>query len=76
MQLKLTRHFQDMMSYRGISIDHVKKAIMSPDEKEDVYDNKIKVTKKIGGKTIEVIYCKEGFRDKNNEYLVITAYYL
>lgn len=76
MKLKLTRHFQDMMSYRSIDINHVKAAIKEPDEKEEVYENKLKVSKNVGEKIIEVIYCKEDFRDKINEYLVITAYYL
>ena len=76
MQLKLTRHVQDMISYRSLSIDHIKKAVTSPDKTEDAYQNKIKVTKNIEGKIIKVVYCKEGFRDKKNEVLVITAYYL
>ncbi len=31
MKLKLTRHFQDMMQYRGVELDDVKKALNSPD---------------------------------------------
>jgi hypothetical protein len=76
MKLKLTKHAQDMVSYRGLSIDHIKRAINEPDSKKDSYENKIKVIKKVDGKKIEVIYCKEGFKDKKGEYLVITAYYL
>jgi hypothetical protein len=76
MKLKLTRHVQDMMIVRGIDINHIKQAILSPDETKDTYESKIKARKEIGGKTIEVIYCKEAFKDKGKEYLIITAYYL
>ncbi|MDO8594632.1 MAG: DUF4258 domain-containing protein [bacterium] len=76
MNLKLTKHFQVRMLMRGISIDHVKKAVREPDEKENAYEGKIRVRKEIEGKTIEVIYCQEMFRDKKAEYLIITAYYL
>lgn len=76
MKLKLTRHFQDMMILRGINLDHVKKAIIDPDKEENTYENKIKVRKIINNREIEVIYCKEGFRDRSNEILVITAYYI
>jgi len=76
MKLKLTRHFQDMIQYRGIELDDVKKALNSPDSLEDAYGGALKATKRIGGKEIEVVYCKENFKDKKDEYLVITAYYL
>lgn len=76
MNLKLTRHFQDMMQFRGIDIEHVKKAIKSPDKKENVFGGRMKVIKKFGNRIIEVIYLKENFRDKDNEYLLITAYYI
>ena len=76
MKLKLTRHFQDMISWRGINLDHVKATMREPDEKTDAYDGAIKVKKEVDGKTIEVIYCKENFRDRKEEYLIITAYYL
>jgi len=76
MKLKLTRHFQDMMILRGIDINHVKQALLNPDETKDAYKGKIKAIKEVGGKTIEVIYCRESFRDKGKEYLIITAYYL
>jgi hypothetical protein len=64
------------MVERGINLDHVKAAVKDPDTKEDVFDGKIKVTKEINNRlTIEVIYCIEKFKDKPNEYLLITAYY-
>ena len=76
MNLKLTRHFQDMMQHRGIELDDVKKALNLPDNVENAHDGASKATKQIGDKEIEVIYCKETFKDKKDEYLIITAYYL
>jgi hypothetical protein len=63
------------MLERGIQIDHVKKAIRDPDSKNTVFEGRTKVSKKIGSKTIVVIYWKDGFRDKE-EYILSTAYYL
>lgn len=76
MNLKLTRHFQERLSQRGIDFDHVKQAIKSPDKKEDAFDGKIRVQKKMGTKTVEVIYYKDAFRDKKDNYILVTAYYL
>ncbi len=76
MNLKLTKHFQDMMMWRSINLDHVKKAMREPDGKYDCGEGKLRVRKEIDGKTTEVVYCKENFRDKKEEYLVITAYYI
>lgn len=76
MNLKLTVHFQKRMADRNIDLEHVKKALKKPDYKEGVNDGKIKVRKKINKKVIEVIYCKDGFRDTSDTYIVITAYYL
>jgi hypothetical protein len=33
-RLKLTTHFQDMMQFREINIDHVREAITHPDMQE------------------------------------------
>lgn len=76
MKLKLTKHFEDMMQHRNIDIDHVKAAFNEPDRTEDTYDNKQMAWKMIGDREIVVVYCKEGFRDKKDEYLIITAYYI
>ncbi len=75
-KVKLTKHFQDMVQYRGIDMYHVKSAIEKPDETEEVYGGKIMVRKAIGSRTIEVIYSKNSLRYKSSEYVVITAYYL
>lgn len=76
MLLKLTSHFQLRMMERNINLDHVKQAIKDPDLLEDAFDEKLKATKEIDGKTIQVIYYKEGFKSKETTYIVITAYYL
>jgi hypothetical protein len=76
MLLKLTSHFQLRMMERGINLDHIKRAIKEPDSTEDVFDGKLKSTKEIDGKTIEVIYFKEGFKSKEVTYILITAYYI
>lgn len=76
MLLNLTSHFQLRMVERGINIDHVKRAIKDPDIIENAFDEKLKATKEIDGKTIQVIYYREGFKSKETNYIVITAYYL
>ena len=76
MKLKLPIHIQDRIQKRDLQIDHIKKAIREPDFKETVFNGRTRVRKKIDDKkAIEVIYCKEGFRDTPNQFLVITAYY-
>ncbi|HCR52313.1 TPA: hypothetical protein DIV48_01525 [Candidatus Kaiserbacteria bacterium] len=75
-KLRLTNHFQVRMQERNIQIEHVKKAIRDPDLKEAVFEGRTRVRKKIGSKTIVVVYWKDGFRDKSNEYIISTAYYL
>ena len=76
MILKFPNHFQERMLERGINIDHLTKAIKNPDSSKNVFEGRVEVTKKVEGKTIKVIYYKEGFRDRKNEYIIITAYYL
>ncbi|MFA6257040.1 MAG: hypothetical protein WCT29_03350 [Candidatus Paceibacterota bacterium] len=76
MKLKLTRHVQDMISCRGINLDHIKQTLRNPDTQEETFAERVKVSKNVGEKTIEVIYYKEAFKDKGDEYLIITAYYL
>lgn len=36
----------------------------------------MKARKKFGKKTLEVVYFRDGFRDRKEEYLVVTAYYI
>jgi hypothetical protein len=76
MNLRLTSHFKDRLVERDISFDHVKKAMKEPDIRVSAEEGKMRAIKKIGTKTIEVVYFKEGFRDKKDEYVLVTAYYL
>lgn len=76
MNLKFSPHCQFRLYERGINIDHIKKAITAPDNKQDAFEGKIKVQKKIGQKIIKVIYYQDIFKDKKEEYHIITAYYL
>ena len=74
-RLKLPNHIQDMIQFRGLQIDHIRKAIRNPDFTETTYQGRILVRKDIDeNRTIEVIYYREGFRD-TNDYVIITAYY-
>jgi hypothetical protein len=74
-RLKLTVHFQGRMPERNIDIDHVKQAIERPDETKPDPQG-VKVKKKVGEKTIVVVYSKEQFKDKHGQFLIITAYYI
>jgi hypothetical protein len=76
MKLKFGYHCQFRLYERAINVDHIKKAIMKPDNKEDAYEGKIKVQKKIGGKTIKVVYYQNTVKNKKEEYNIITAYYI
>ncbi len=77
LRLKFPSHFQDRMQERGIEIDHVRKAISTPDFTKNVFEGRVMVRKRIDKKRIiEVIYCKEKAAKKTNDCLVITAYYL
>lgn len=65
-----------MIQFRDVSIEDVKSAIREPDLTEDTFQGRIKVCKQLkDGKTIKVIYYKDGFRD-TNDFMVITAYYV
>lgn len=75
MRLKITVHAQERIAERHIDVDHIKQVINSPDMKKPDLQG-IKAIKKIGQKTLVVIYSKEGFRDRKDEFLIITAYYL
>lgn len=76
MILKFTTHCQVRILERLINIEHIKQALLKPDKKKEAGEEKLKVWKKVGTKHIMVIYCRDGFRDRKNEYIVITAYYL
>jgi hypothetical protein len=76
MLLKFTIHCQVRILERLLSTEHIKQAILKPDKKKESGEGKYRVWKKIGTKEIVVVYCKEGFRDRKNECIVITAYYI
>ena len=76
MLLKFTNHCQLRILERKINTDHIKKAIREPDTRKNISEGKIQVNKKIGNKIIEVICYKDGFKDKKEEYIIVTAYYL
>ena len=76
MRLKFSLHCQFRIPERGIKIDHIKKAIKEPDTKQNAFEGRIKVQKKIDGKIIKVVYFKDKFKDKKEEYIIVTAYYL
>lgn len=76
MKLLFPRHFQHRMMERGIDVDHIKRAIKTPDFTEPTFQGRILVRKEIDkDRVIEVIYYKQGFKD-TNDYVIITAYYL
>lgn len=64
------------MQERGIDVDHIRKAINTPDFTKETFKHRILVRKKIDEmRTIEVIYFKDGFRD-SNDHIIITAYFI
>lgn len=75
-RLKMTYHFQERMAQRSIDIDHVRKAINDPDASGNGKGGEKWVVKKVGKKTIKVVYSNQGFKDKKNELILVTAYYL
>jgi hypothetical protein len=64
------------MMERSIDIDNAKNAIAEPDKRIADSYGKVRVQKKIGDRTVVVVYSEERFKDRKNEYLVITFYYL
>lgn len=75
-RLKLPNHIQDMIQYRDLQIEHIKKAIRDPDVKESTFADRTLVRKRIDGKRVmEVVYYREGFKGVH-DYVIITAYYL
>jgi len=76
MKLKFTIHCQVRILERILNVEHIKQAILKPDKNRDAGEGVTKSWKKIGTKTIVVVYSRDGFRDRKNEYFIITAYYL
>jgi hypothetical protein len=76
MKVKFTVHAQTRIEERNIAASRVVETLRKPDSTKPSYEGKIKVRKKFGKKTLEVVYFKEGFRDRKEEYTVVTAYYI
>lgn len=75
MRIRMTLHFRARLAERNIHLGHVRAALRNPDERIDILSGKIKVRKKIDGRILEVVYCKKNFRDRQDEYVLITAYF-
>lgn len=76
MRIRLTNHAQARLLERGVEPTDIRTAMTSPDKRVPAQGGKMEVHKKIGKKTLVVIYSKEQFRDKKEEYSVVTAYYI
>ena len=75
-RLKFSVHAQIRLQERNIDVSHIKAALLHPDFTEQANQGKIRCKKLLeSGKTIEVIYAKEDFRN-TNDYFIVTAYYL
>jgi hypothetical protein len=77
MRLKFTLHCQYRIYQRTLNVEHIKQAILNPDRHRDAGEGAVKAWKKLDdGSQIVVVYTRDGFRDRKNEYFIITAYYL
>lgn len=76
MKLKFAYHCQFRLYERGISVEHIKKAIAEPDNRQDAFEGRVKVQKKIGEEIIKVVYHRDILKGKKEEYEIITAYYI
>ena len=75
-KLWLTDHFKFRMMERGVDIDHVKRAVKSPDFTKPNSDGSILARRRIDGKRIiEVVY-RELVLKRTRSLVMITAYYL
>jgi len=75
-RLRLSYHAQMRLVERDIDIDNVKKAITEPDSRQADPYGKTKVQKRVGDRTIVVIYSEQRFRNGGIRCLIITFYYL
>ena len=75
-KLKLTVHAQLRLVERNIDVDLVKQVILEPDSRKSDQYGTIRSSKNFKGKTLVVVYSEAGFKDKKNEYTIITFYYL
>jgi len=64
-----TKHAKDRLIERGISEKQIESVIANPDYAGRAFDNKLVARKKIGTKTVEIVYAVEG-----NNIIIITCY--
>ena len=76
MRLKFTIHCQFRILERTLNVEHIKQAILKPDKKRNAGGGAIKVWKKVDTEEIVVVYSRDGFNNRKNDYFIITAYYL
>jgi len=70
MNIKYTKHAEDMTEERAIPRSMVEKAIKEPDGQETDKNGLVHFFKKRNGKVLRVVTSRE-----NNSYIVITTYY-
>lgn len=68
--MKLTKHALFRMQQRGIEENDVASTILSPDDIGESFGRRRLARKKIGDKTLEVVYIEE------DDKVVITVYWL
>lgn len=68
--MKLTKHALFRMQQRGIEENDIASAILSPDDTGESFGMRKLARKKIGDKTLEVVYIEE------DDKVVITVYWL
>ncbi len=68
--MKITKHALLRMEQRGIDENSIASIIQNPDETIDSFGRRKLARKRIGDKTLEVVYIKE------DDIIVITVYWL
>lgn len=69
MKLRFTHHAQYRTDERGIAVADIKAVLKNPDYHRFVFESKMLAGKKIGSKTLEVVYAKSA-----NDFVIITVY--
>lgn len=71
MKIIFTEHAKQRIKERKIEEKDVIYTLFAPDKYQPTYHDRICVSKKIGNKTLEIIYTEE-----KEKMIVITCYYL
>ena len=69
-EVQFTNHAEEKLSERDIDKEIVTTIIRNPDERLLGRDDTIIAQKEVGGKMLRVV-----FREEQNDYIVITAYF-